>query len=101
MTPQQKYYQKNIGYTLSELKSHLESKFEFWMNWNNLGVYNPKTWNDQDPKTWVWQLDHIIPQSKLLYSSMNDDNFKKCWALENLQPLSAKSNFLKGNKNAM
>lgn len=31
-------------------------------------------------------LDHIMPHS------MKDDNFKECWALENLRPLSAKQN---------
>ena len=27
---------------------------------------------------------------------MEDDNFKKCWALENLRPLSAKQNIVDG-----
>jgi hypothetical protein len=27
---------------------------------------------------------------------MEDDNFKKCWALNNLRPLSAKQNILDG-----
>lgn len=26
---------------------------------------------------WEWQIDHIIPQSKLPYTSMKDKNFKK------------------------
>jgi len=29
---------------------------------------------------------------------MEDENFKKCWALENLCPLSAKQNLLDGQK---
>jgi hypothetical protein len=41
-------------------------------------------------------IDHIVPQSDLPYSSMNDENFQKCWALENLRPLSAKQNYLDG-----
>ena len=44
----------------------------------------------------IWHIDHIIPQSLLPYSSMEDDNFKKCWALSNLRPLSAKQNLLDG-----
>jgi hypothetical protein len=40
--------------------------------------------------------DHIIPQSKLQYTSMKDENFKKCWSLENLRPLSAKQNVIDG-----
>ena len=66
------------------------------MNWSNNGVFNSKTWDDNDPTTWTWQLDHIIPQSDLPYTSMEDENFKKCWALNNLRPLSAKINCIDG-----
>jgi len=38
------------------------------------------------------------PQSKLLYTSMESENFKKCWALENLQPLEAVANRKKHDK---
>ncbi len=79
-----------------EIKKHIESKFELWMNWQNQGRYIPEKWNDNDSSTWVWQLDHIIPQSDLPYDSMEHPNFKKCWALENLRPLSAKQNLLDG-----
>lgn len=68
------------------------------MNWNNHGVYRSSTWNDQDPSTWTWQIDHIIPQSKLPYDSMEHFNFKKCWDLTNLRPLSAKLNVLRKDK---
>ena len=66
------------------------------MNWQNKGSYRVKTWDDNDQTTWKWQIDHIIPQSDLPYTSMEDDNFKKCWALENLRPLSAKQNIFDG-----
>jgi hypothetical protein len=89
---------KNLNYTIQELKEYLEDLFEPWMNWNNRGNYNPQTWNDNDSLTWTWQLDHIIPQSKLLYASMEDENFNKCWALSNLRPYSAKQNLLDGNR---
>jgi hypothetical protein len=85
-----------LPYTIQELKQHLESQFEFWMNWNNWGIYNSKIWNDNDFSTWTWQIDHIIPQSDLPYESMEDDNFKKCWSLKNLRPYSAKQNCLDG-----
>ena len=68
------------------------------MTWNNQGKYNPEIWNDSDQSTWTWQLDHIIPQSDLPYASMEDDNFKKCWSLENLRPYSAKQNLIDGSK---
>jgi hypothetical protein len=85
-----------LSYTIQELKEHLEKQFEPWMNWKNLGRYDSNVWNDSDPTTWTWQLDHIIPQSDLPYTSMEDDNFKKCWSLDNLRPLSAKINTIEG-----
>lgn len=93
-----------LNYNKNELKSHLESKFKARMNWENYGIYNKKTWNDNEQKTWTWQIDHIISQCLLKYSFMEDENFKKSWALENLRPLSSKQNFLLGlkvKKNAM
>ena len=72
-----------LGYTLDDLRSHLEKRFTEGMNWENYGQ---------------WHIDHIIPQSALPYSSMSDVNFKKCWSLENLQPLWAIDNKKKSNK---
>lgn len=89
---------KYLPYTMQDLKDHLESQFETWMNWNNRGLYLIDKWNDNNLSTWTWQIDHIIPQSKLPYTSMTDDNFKKCWALENLRPMNAKLNVFKGIK---
>lgn len=87
-----------LDYTLYDLKNHIENLFEPWMTWNNVGFYRLKDWKDEDISTWRWQLDHIIPQSKLPYDSLDHPNFKKCWALDNLRPLSAKENLLKGNR---
>lgn len=87
---------KYLDYKIEELKSHIESLFEPWMNWDNWGIYDPKIWNDNDSSTWKWQLDHIIPHSDLPYKSMNDDNFKICWAINNLRPYSAKQNNIDG-----
>lgn len=89
---------KFLPYSMQELKEHLEKQFEPWMTWNNYGIYNIRTWNDNDTNTWRWNIDHIIPQSKLPYSSMKEDNFIECWILDNLRPLSAKHNLLKGNR---
>lgn len=54
------------------------------MSWENHGIY--------------WHIDHIYPQSLLPYESMEDDNFKKCWTLDNLRPLEKVANMKKGNK---
>lgn len=85
-----------LPYTPIELKAHLESLFATWMTWGNHGVYNAATWDDNDSSTWTWQIDHIIPQSKFLYSSLDCDAFRQCWALSNLRPLSAKQNISEG-----
>jgi len=85
-----------LPYSIEELKVHIEKLFEPWMTWNNHGKYDPKSWDDNDSSTWTWNIDHIIPQSELSYVSMEDENFKKCWELSNLRPLSAKINVLEG-----
>jgi hypothetical protein len=75
---------KYLPYTMNELRSHLEKQFDQHMTWENYGSY--------------WHIDHIIPQSKLLYYSMLENNFQKCWALDNLRPLEAMENMRKSNK---
>lgn len=87
---------KYLPYTIQELKQHLEKQFEPWMNWNNWGRYNSKTWNDQDPSTWTWQIDHIVPQSMFKYTNMSDPEFISCWSITNLRPLSSKKNIIEG-----
>lgn len=87
---------KFLDYSIEELRTHLEQQFESWMTWNNYGVYNSQTWKDEDQLTWTWQIDHIMPQYKLPYQCMSDENFRKCWALSNLRPMNAKQNLLEG-----
>lgn len=97
---------KYLPYSIEELKLHIEKLFshpnnltqdgKIWMNWNNWGRYDSKTWDDNDPLTWKWQIDHIIPRSLFKYSDMSCQEFQNCWALSNLRPLSAKQNQLDG-----
>jgi hypothetical protein len=87
---------KYLNYSIEELKFHLQSQFEPWMNWSNYGKYNSKTWKDDDESTWTWQIDHIIPHSTFNYSSMEDEEFKRCWSLNNLRPYNSKLNFEEG-----
>ena len=81
---------QKLPYSPQDLKEHLESQFELWMNWENHGRYS------KDRKT--WQIDHIIPQSSFKFVSMDDENFQKCWALENLRPLESSENLRKWSK---
>ena len=87
-----------LPYSIQELKDHLESLFEPWMNWGNYGRYVVKDWNDNDFYTWKWQIDHIVPHSQFKYVSMEDQSFRDCWALSNLRPYSAKQNLLDSDR---
>lgn len=69
-----------LGYTIEELKEWLENQFEDWMNWDNLGLTATK-------EKETWQIDHIIPVNTFNILEMGDEEFKKCWALDNLRPL--------------
>lgn len=89
---------KYLSFSFKELVIHLEKQFEEWMNWDNYGKYDPKTWDDDNILTWKWQIDHIIPHSCFKYTSMEDEDFKKCWKLDNLRPYSAKQNILDSNR---
>ena len=73
-----------LPYTPEQLAEHLEKQFDDKMTWDNYGSY--------------WDIDHIYPQSRLPYDSMEHPNFAKCWALENLRPLEHKANIIKGNR---
>ena len=44
-------------------------------------------------------IDHIVPKSHFRYEKPEDLQFKECWALHNLQPMWAKENLVKGNRN--
>lgn len=85
-----------LGYTFEELISCLESQFEPWMNWDNYGKYSTSTWSDSDQKTWTWQIDHIQPKANFTFTNDNHQEIKRCWALSNLRPYSAKQNNIDG-----
>jgi 5-methylcytosine-specific restriction endonuclease McrA len=73
-----------VGYSVSDLREHLEKKFRNGMTWENYGKF--------------WHIDHIIPISLFSYSDFRDREFKQCWALANLQPLLSSENLSKGNR---
>jgi 5-methylcytosine-specific restriction endonuclease McrA len=78
-----KSWETLVDYSLEELKLHLERQFTEGMSWDNYGE---------------WHIDHIIPVSSFNIQTLDDENFKKCWSLENLQPLWAEQNIKKSNK---
>lgn len=76
-------WQRLVGYSLEELKAHLEKSFTGGMTWDNYGK---------------WHVDHIQPRSSFQISSVEDEAFKRCWSLDNLQPLWAIDNMRKHAK---
>lgn len=54
---------------------------------------NGMTWENYGE----WEIDHITPDSWFKYEFIEDD-FKKCWSLENLQLLWTIDNLNKNNK---
>lgn len=76
-------WEKLVGYSVKDLIIHIESQFVARMSWGNFGE---------------WEIDHHVPRDYLKYTSYEDENFKKCWALRNLKPLWQKENRSKSNK---
>jgi len=73
-----------VGYTLQDLINHLQPKLTPDMTWDNYGS--------------LWQVDHITPKSWFKYTTAEEDTFKQCWALNNLQPKLKTENIIKGNR---
>jgi len=72
---------KHLPYTLTDLKEHITNLFTDSMSWENYGE---------------WHLDHKIPQSNFKFTSFEDNDFKECWSLTNLQPLWATTREING-----
>jgi 5-methylcytosine-specific restriction endonuclease McrA len=73
--------QEILGCSFEDFKAYLESKFEFWMNWENYGLYNGEV-------NYGWDIDHIIPLS----SAKLEEEIVKLNHYTNLQPLCSKVN---------
>ena len=79
-----RHWETLVGYTLQDLKQHLEGLFTLDMNWNKF-------------MKGEIHIDHIKPKSLFNYETAEDKEFRECWALENLQPLYAMDNLKKSN----
>jgi hypothetical protein len=71
-----------VGYSVNELKLHLEKHFQQGMSW--VKFLEGKI-----------HIDHIKPKCAFSYEKAVDKEFKECWSLDNLQPLWAIDNFKK------
>lgn len=69
-----------VGWTIDELKAHLEPLFEDGMGWHNMKE---------------WHIDHIIPMAMFDIRSVESPEFRELWALRNLAPLWKYDNIVK------
>jgi hypothetical protein len=74
-----------VGYTVHDLKNALEKTV-------------PKGYTWQDFLSGDLQIDHKIPKSRFKYASFEDEAFRKCWSIDNLQLLPASENKRKSAK---
>jgi len=79
-----RHWEKLVGYSLNDLISRLKKTV-------------PKGYRFTDILTGNLEVDHIIPKSVFNYENSNHIDFKRCWALDNLQLLPKKENRLKWN----
>jgi len=77
------HYFDVLQYTPEELINHLEKQFIDDMTWDNYGV---------------WHVDHKLPISSFNIKEIGDEEFMKCWSLDNLQPMWGEENIRKSNK---
>jgi hypothetical protein len=78
-----KHYFDILQYTPESLIDHLKSQFDENMNWENYGE---------------WHVDHKLPITSFNIQEMGDEEFMRCWSLENLQPMWGTDNIRKSNK---
>lgn len=71
-----------LGYTISELRAHLEARFTDGMSW------------DAYMRGQI-HIDHVMPQAA--FDLSDPEQWRQCWALSNLQPLWARDNLAKSD----
>lgn len=72
-----------VGYSIHELREHLERQFTDGMTWENMGE---------------WHIDHIVPLASFIITGMDDPELRRAWSLPNLRPLWAADNIAKSDK---
>lgn len=72
-----------LGFSVDDLRLHLERQFTKGMSWENFGK---------------WHIDHIVPLSSFSYQTPEDAQFLAAWALANLRPMWGKDNISKHAK---
>lgn len=80
-------WQTILGYSIDDLRLHLERQFLGGMNWTNHGP--------------VWHIDHIVPVAHFTFETIHCPDFKACFALTNLRPLWKDDNLAKRDKRTL
>jgi hypothetical protein len=74
-----------LGYTSEQLRTHVEERFQPGMTWEAFTAGQI-------------ELDHVIPRCSFYYETEDDEDFKRCWSLDNLTPLWKSDNRAKGRR---
>ncbi len=74
-----------VGYSADDLRRNLEKQFKDGMSWDEFLAGKI-------------HIDHKIPLSAFNFTSSEDLDFKRAWALKNLQPFRKKDNLEKHSK---
>lgn len=80
-----RHWETLVGYTLKQLKKHLEKLFTKGMNWENYGREG-------------WVIDHKVPKIAFNFTKPEHRDFRRCWALKNLQPMWELDNMIKNRR---
>jgi len=80
-----RHWEDLVPYNVQQLKEHLKFTMPEGYTWD-------------DYMNGELHIDHIIPISVFNFSSPEHIDFKRCWALDNLQLLLAKENLVKNNR---
>lgn len=76
-------YESLLGYTVADLRAHLERQFTKGMSWERYTQGEI-------------HIDHIVPQR--CFDLTRESEWKACWSITNLRPAWAKDNMRKGGK---
>jgi hypothetical protein len=87
-----KFKVRDLPFTKQEFIYYFDKLFDDWMTWDNYYGYigADRGWQDNNQKSWTWKIVHKISLKQLQHSSVQDENFKKYWSLDNLIPRSNK-----------
>lgn len=75
--------ERTVGYSITDLRAHLERQFTKGMSWENMGE---------------WHIDHVIPLASFTITGPDDPELRRAWSLPNLRPLWAAENIAKRDK---